>query len=132
MNSVTGILFIKVFTVFAPSTFTPETTTVWSFPDRGDWATHVGNYRGNCRPTSPATSSCATPRPATWCLTRWLAPGLLPWNASSWDGAPWLWISIPMLSWWRATGWISRMRRWMLSIKYRKSGHTWATRAPSI
>ncbi|HMB46228.1 MAG TPA: DNA methyltransferase [Candidatus Methanoperedens sp.] len=34
----------------APSTFTPETTTVWSFPDRGDWATHVGNYRGNWSP----------------------------------------------------------------------------------
>ena len=23
---------------FAPSTFTPETNTVWSFPDRGDYA----------------------------------------------------------------------------------------------
>ncbi|VVB94240.1 Modification methylase MjaII [uncultured archaeon] len=37
----------------APSTFTPETTTVWSFPDRGDWATHVGNYRGNWSPYIP-------------------------------------------------------------------------------
>ncbi len=38
---------------FAPSTFTPETTTVWSFPDRGDWATHIGNYRGNWSPYIP-------------------------------------------------------------------------------
>ena len=38
---------------FAPSTFTPESTTVWSFPDRGDWATHVGNYRGNWSPYIP-------------------------------------------------------------------------------
>ncbi len=38
---------------FAPSTFTPETTTVWSFPDRGDWTTHVGNYRGNWSPYIP-------------------------------------------------------------------------------
>ncbi len=38
---------------FAPSTFIPETTTVWSFPDRGDWATHVGNYRGNWSPYIP-------------------------------------------------------------------------------
>ena len=38
---------------FAPSTFTPETTTVWSFPDLGDWATHVGNYRGNWSPYIP-------------------------------------------------------------------------------
>ena len=29
---------------FAPSTFTPETTTVWSFPDRGEWATHVNRH----------------------------------------------------------------------------------------
>ncbi len=38
---------------FAPTTFTPETTTVWSFPDRGDWATHLGNYRGNWLPYIP-------------------------------------------------------------------------------
>ncbi len=38
---------------FAPTTFTPETTTVWSFPDRGDWATHIGNYRGNWSPYIP-------------------------------------------------------------------------------
>ncbi|MFN4133092.1 MAG: hypothetical protein ACK4GQ_01825, partial [Candidatus Hadarchaeales archaeon] len=34
-------------TKFAPENFIPESTTVWSFPDRGDWATHLGNYRGN-------------------------------------------------------------------------------------
>jgi hypothetical protein len=38
---------------FTLSTFTPETTTFWSFPDRGDWATHVGNYRGNWSPYIP-------------------------------------------------------------------------------
>lgn len=38
---------------FAPKDFTPETTTVWSFPDRGDWATHIGNYRGNWSPFIP-------------------------------------------------------------------------------
>lgn len=38
---------------FAPQDFTPECTTVWSFPDRGDWATHVGNYRGNWSPFIP-------------------------------------------------------------------------------
>ncbi len=31
----------------------PKTTTVWSFPDRGDWANHVGNYRGNWSPYIP-------------------------------------------------------------------------------
>lgn len=38
---------------FAPDDFAPETTTVWSFPDRGDWATHLGNYRGNWSPYIP-------------------------------------------------------------------------------
>jgi DNA modification methylase len=41
------------FSRFAPSTFAPQTTTVWSFPDRGDWATHKGNYRGNWSPYIP-------------------------------------------------------------------------------
>ena len=40
-------------TKFAPDDFVPETTTVWSFPDRGDWATHIGNYRGNWSPYIP-------------------------------------------------------------------------------
>lgn len=36
-----------------PSDYTYENETVWSFPDRGDWATHVGNYRGNWSPYIP-------------------------------------------------------------------------------
>ena len=31
----------------------PETTTVWSFPERGEWATHKGDYRGNWSPFIP-------------------------------------------------------------------------------
>ena len=30
-----------------------QTTTIWSFPDRGNWATHNGNYRGNWSPHVP-------------------------------------------------------------------------------
>ena len=30
-----------------------ETTTVWSFPKRGDWATHNPKYRGNFAPQIP-------------------------------------------------------------------------------
>ena len=33
--------------------YVPETSTVWSFPDRGEWATHKGNYRGNWSPYIP-------------------------------------------------------------------------------
>lgn len=27
-----------------------ETTTIWSFEDRGNWSTHKGDYSGNCSP----------------------------------------------------------------------------------
>ncbi len=36
-----------------PKDYVSETETVWSFPDRGSWATHVGNYRGNWSPYIP-------------------------------------------------------------------------------
>jgi len=36
-----------------PSSFSPEEWSVWSFPERGDWATHTGNYRGNWSPFIP-------------------------------------------------------------------------------
>ncbi|MFN3268104.1 MAG: DNA methyltransferase, partial [Zestosphaera sp.] len=38
---------------YQPRDFSLETTTVWSFPDRGDWATHKGDYRGNWAPQVP-------------------------------------------------------------------------------
>jgi len=36
-----------------PKAFGEETTTVWSFKQRGDWATHDGRYRGNWSPYIP-------------------------------------------------------------------------------
>jgi len=36
-----------------PQNFREETTTVWSFKRRGDWATHDGRYRGNWSPYIP-------------------------------------------------------------------------------
>lgn len=38
---------------YHPAHFETETTTVWSFPNRGEWATHQGNYRGNWAPQIP-------------------------------------------------------------------------------
>jgi DNA modification methylase len=37
----------------SPKKFSSETTTVWSFKSRGNWATHNGNYRGNWSPYIP-------------------------------------------------------------------------------
>jgi len=39
--------------IWEPEDFSLETTTVWGFPDRGDWATHSGKYRGNWSPYIP-------------------------------------------------------------------------------
>lgn len=43
----------KLESLSPPASYRPESTTVWSFPDRGDWATHSGNYRGNWSPYIP-------------------------------------------------------------------------------
>lgn len=39
--------------LWEPENFDIEISTVWSFPDRGDWATHSGKYRGNWSPFVP-------------------------------------------------------------------------------
>lgn len=39
--------------VWEPENFELETNTVWSFPDRGKWATHDAKYRGNWSPYIP-------------------------------------------------------------------------------
>jgi DNA modification methylase len=36
-----------------PEDFDLQTSTVWGFPDRGDWATHTAKYRGNWSPYIP-------------------------------------------------------------------------------
>ena len=36
-----------------PNGYRCESSTVWSFPDRGRWSTHKGDYRGNWSPYIP-------------------------------------------------------------------------------
>lgn len=43
----------KKITKWAPDDFSLETTTHWSFPKRGDWATHDAKWRGNWSPYIP-------------------------------------------------------------------------------
>lgn len=40
-------------TFWEPEKFDLEATTIWSFPDRGNWATHNPRYRGNWSPYIP-------------------------------------------------------------------------------
>ncbi len=44
-------VLIKNFT--PPTDYKHESFTVWSFPNRGDWSTHDGKYRGNWSPYIP-------------------------------------------------------------------------------
>ncbi|WP_270304204.1 TRM11 family SAM-dependent methyltransferase [Baileyella intestinalis] len=43
----------KKITKWEPDDFELEMTTVWSFPNRGDWATHDAKWRGNWSPYIP-------------------------------------------------------------------------------
>lgn len=43
----------KKIKTFSPKNFKEERTTLWSFKQRGNWATHSGEYRGNWSPYIP-------------------------------------------------------------------------------
>ena len=51
MIPIARAISIKNFT--PPSGYKHESFTIWSFPDRGDWSTHDGKYRGNWSPYIP-------------------------------------------------------------------------------
>lgn len=44
---------VKEIKKWQPDNFKLETTTHWSFPERGDWATHDSSWRGNWSPYIP-------------------------------------------------------------------------------
>lgn len=58
-----------------PKEYPPERTTVWSFPDRGDWATHAGNYRGNWSPYIPRNLLLRHTRPGDLVLDQMVGSG---------------------------------------------------------
>jgi DNA modification methylase len=61
---------------YAPSEkYTPERTTVWSFPERGDWATHKGNYRGNWSPYIPRNLILKYTAKGDWVLDQMMGSG---------------------------------------------------------
>ncbi|MDD4375761.1 MAG: DNA methyltransferase [Clostridia bacterium] len=39
--------------IYNPNNFKLENTSIWNFKKRGCWATHKGDYRGNCPPQVP-------------------------------------------------------------------------------
>ncbi|WP_369715946.1 TRM11 family SAM-dependent methyltransferase [Leptotrichia sp. HSP-536] len=44
---------VKKIKIWEPENFELEMNTVWSFPERGKWATHDAKYRGNWSPYIP-------------------------------------------------------------------------------
>lgn len=64
-----------IFIVLQPNNFKPEQTTIWSFPDRGKWATHSGQYRGNWSPYVPRNLILRYSKPGDWILDQFLGSG---------------------------------------------------------
>lgn len=62
---------------FQPQNFKLETTTVWSFPERGKWATHYANakYRGNWAPQVPRNLILQYTKPGDVVLDAFLGSG---------------------------------------------------------
>ena len=58
-----------------PNDFKLETTSVWSFVDRGNWATHSGTYRGNWSPYVPRNLILRYSQPNDWILDQFVGGG---------------------------------------------------------
>ncbi len=55
--------------------FKLENSTVWSFPERGNWATHSGKYRGNWSPYIPRNIILMYSKKQDWILDQFLGSG---------------------------------------------------------
>lgn len=74
-NSVNGNQKEECLISLQPDNFKLESTTVWSFPDRGRWATHSGKYRGNWSPYVPRNLILRYSNPGEWVLDQFMGSG---------------------------------------------------------
>ncbi|MCM8808519.1 MAG: methyltransferase domain-containing protein [Candidatus Omnitrophica bacterium] len=58
-----------------PEEYHLEKNTVWSFPDRGKWATHIGDYRGNWSPYIPRNLILKYSQKGDWVLDQMMGSG---------------------------------------------------------
>jgi len=58
-----------------PNNIPVERTTIWSFPDRGNWATHKGDYRGNWSPYIPHNLISRYSNEREWILDQFSGSG---------------------------------------------------------
>lgn len=52
-----------------------EETSIWSFPERGNWATHSGRYRGNWSPYIPRNLILKYSNEGAWILDQFVGSG---------------------------------------------------------
>ncbi len=60
---------------WGPDDFSLEKTSVWSFPERGSWATHDSRYRGNCSPYVMRNLILRYSRRGDWILDQFVGGG---------------------------------------------------------
>ncbi len=65
----------KAVKFWTPENFVEETTSVWSFKQRGNWATHSGRYRGNWSPYIPRNVILKYSRPGDVVLDYFVGGG---------------------------------------------------------
>ncbi|MDL2250410.1 RsmD family RNA methyltransferase [Lachnospiraceae bacterium OttesenSCG-928-J05] len=58
-----------------PEDFSLRCTTLWSFRERGDWATHSGRYRGNWSPYVPRNLILRYSKEREWVLDQFVGSG---------------------------------------------------------
>lgn len=61
--------------VLKPDNFNLEQTTIWSFKERGRWATHSASYRGNWSPYVPRNLILRYSKQGDWVLDQFLGSG---------------------------------------------------------
>ncbi len=64
-----------MFMILHPNNFELEKTTIWSFSERGSWATHAGNYRGNWSPYVARNLILRYSNSNDWVLDQFLGSG---------------------------------------------------------
>ncbi len=64
----------KVFKL-EPEDYCNESSTIWSFPERGYWATHKGDYRGNWSPYIPRNLIMRYTKPGDVVLDQMMGSG---------------------------------------------------------
>lgn len=60
---------------YYPDNFIPQSTSLWSFKNRGEWATHSGKYRGNWSPYIPRNLILRYTNSGDWILDQFLGSG---------------------------------------------------------